>query len=178
MAIWIGYRHADRLITYPHPHNLSMSRQPIRMRGGYPLDSNTPISRRQPIRNLSACAAGTPSTRTHRSHADNLSACAADATGVGVPRGLRGVALVPADGGRDAQQHARHSGTAQVTASDGRAGLVIDQSGRRSRVAISRAGHRLPAQPAAQRRAPRARRRGRDTAYQHNQRSRCRTPAS
>ena len=146
MAIWIGYRHADRLITYPYPHNLSISRQPIRMRSGYPprlehadlAPTTYPHAQRTP-----------PAWR--------------------VPRGLRGVAVVPADGSRDAQQHARHGGTAQVPAGGGRAGRVIDQSERGSRMAISRAGHHPPAQPAAQRRAPRARRRERDTAHRHNQ---------
>jgi len=32
----IGYEHLDRLITYPYPHNLSGSAQPIRMSGRQP----------------------------------------------------------------------------------------------------------------------------------------------
>ena len=31
----IGYRHADRLINYPHTHSLSISQQPIRIRGRF-----------------------------------------------------------------------------------------------------------------------------------------------
>ena len=31
----IGYRHADRLISYPHTHSLSISQQPIRIRGRF-----------------------------------------------------------------------------------------------------------------------------------------------
>ena len=31
----IGYRHADRLISYPHAHNLSVSQLPIRVRGRF-----------------------------------------------------------------------------------------------------------------------------------------------
>ena len=124
MAIWIGYRHADRLITYPHPHNLSMSRQPIRVRGGYP-----PRLEHADL---------TPTTYPHAQRTPPA---------WGVPRGLRGVAVVPADGGREAQQHARHSGTAQVPASDGRAGLVTTNRG--------------------EGRAWRSR--GQDTAHRHNQ---------
>ena len=31
----IGYRHADRLISYPHAHNLSVSQLPIRVGGRF-----------------------------------------------------------------------------------------------------------------------------------------------
>ena len=34
MTMRIDYRHADRLISYPHAHNLSMRQQPIRVHNG------------------------------------------------------------------------------------------------------------------------------------------------
>ena len=36
MDMWIGYEHADSLLTYPQANNLSMNAQPIRERGHHP----------------------------------------------------------------------------------------------------------------------------------------------
>jgi len=41
----IGYEHLDRLITYPYPHNLSGSAQPIRMSESQPGNNRIPTSR-------------------------------------------------------------------------------------------------------------------------------------